>query len=712
MNDGLQSDYWYRVADLQPYLRTSTEISRHRYRGTTWYVMRDAASGENVRVNGVTHDLIKQLDGQTTLDQAWRALLERLGDDAPTQEDVIVGIAQLAEANLLQTDRIADLAQLRMNARRRRRREWAARINPLSFQVALFDPGPVVERLAPHTRWLLCRPFLWTLAASMFIALLAALVNADALGRELARISASGTFLFLMWLVYPLAKTVHEFAHALVARRFGAEVSEMGLRMLVLMPMPYVDASSASLLADKRERAAVAAAGIVAELAIATLAMFAWLLLEPGIVRDAALATLVITSISTVFFNGNPLLKFDGYYVLTDLLELPNLAQRARQYWLTLSQRTLLRLRPARPMQLADGERPWLIGYGAASWIYRLFLFFSIALLVAETSPAAGLLILLFGAWMLLLRPLISALDFLVNDPALNGRRMPAFALGGATVAALLAGLLVPLPANTSALGVVWLPEHAQVRAGVPGRIVRFLAAPDSRVRAGQPLVELRNEELEVTVAGHEATLRGLQAEYLAALGEGKADATLKADEIRTTREELADARERLKARIVRARTDGRFVVPRAQDMPGRWLDQGEPIAYLLGAPRTTVRVALPNAGAAAVRDRTRSVEVRFLESPGRSLPARLTSDSQSGITRLPSAALSRMAGGWIEIDPEDPEARSTLEPVFVIDVAIDDLPVQRAGQRAMVRFHHPDTPLLSQAHDLVRRLFLRHFLT
>ncbi|MEZ5661848.1 MAG: hypothetical protein R3E83_26120 [Burkholderiaceae bacterium] len=712
MSEGLQSEIWYRVANLRPQLRASTQIGRHRYRGVVWYVLRDSATGANVRINRITHQLLRQLNGHTTLDDAYRALLMKLGDDAPSQDEIILGIAQLAEANLLQADRVADLAQLRMAARRRRRRDMSNRVNPLSFQVARFDPSAIVERLAPLFNGLFTRTSAMVLLVMVTVATLIALVSGEELAADAGRLTGSGAFVLLMWLIYPVAKTIHEFAHAFAVRRFGGEVTEMGLRMLVMMPLPYVDASSASLFPEKRERAMVAGAGIAAELVLASLATFVWALLEPGILRDLALATMLVTSVSTVFFNGNPLLKFDGYFVLCDLLELPNLATRARCHWIDMLQTHVLRVKRPFAHVLAAGERPWLIGYGLASWLYRLVLFSSIAVLIAEYSSAAGLVVLGYGLWLLLLKPLISSIDFIFNNPALNGRRVPTMALTSLAIVTLSIAILVPIPASTTALGVVWLPEHAHVRAGAAGQLVRFLAAPDSMVHKGQPLLEMANDDLHLMAAEHESQLAALRTEFLDKLRRGSNEATLTEDAIKAKQAELQEAQAKVEALVVRASTDGRFVVPRALDKPGVWFEQGEPIAYLLEAPHTTVRLALPNAMAARVRDQTRAVEVRMLESPNAALTAQMRPETQSGGSTLPSAALARASGGWIETEPADPKRLATLEPIFVMDVAIDQLPVTRAGQRALVRFQHPDRPLASQAHQVMRRLFLRHFLS
>ena len=146
--------------------------------------------------------------------------------------------------------------------------------------------------------------------------------------------------LLLLWLVFPVIKLLHELGHAYAAKAGGGEVHEMGMMLLVFMPVPYVDATAAGGFRSKWRRALVGAAGMLVELFIASLCMFVWVLVEPGVMRAVAFNVMLIAGVSTVVFNGNPLLRFDGYYILSDLIEIPNLAH-ARQPVLALPRRAL-----------------------------------------------------------------------------------------------------------------------------------------------------------------------------------------------------------------------------------------------------------------------------------------------------------------------------------------------------------------------------------
>ena len=168
---------------------------------------------------------------------------------------------------------------------------------------------------------------------------------------------------FLLWLVYPVIKTIHEFSHAYTVKHWGGEVHEMGVMFLVFVPIPYMDASSSAAFNARYKRVMVGAAGILAELLLAATAMIVWANVEPGVVRAVAFNVMIIAGVSTILFNGNPLLRFDAYYVLSDLIEIPNLAMRSNNYIIYLLQKYLLNL---------EGAQNPVIGKRRGSVVYYL----------------------------------------------------------------------------------------------------------------------------------------------------------------------------------------------------------------------------------------------------------------------------------------------------------------------------------------------------
>ncbi|MEP6791791.1 MAG: PqqD family peptide modification chaperone, partial [Ramlibacter sp.] len=329
----LFSESWYRVASLRPRLAQQLKVVRQPVRDQVWHVLVEAASGRQVRLNPVAWQFAGRCDGTQTVAALWELLLARLGDGAPTQDDILRLLAQLYRNGMVQFDAAPHLSMLFAQRAQEGRERSRGFINPMLLRMRLFDPTRLLDRLEPLLRPLLGKPGLvvWMLCAAL-AALLCA-VNFPQLRAQASAQAASPHMLWLAWLCYPVIKAIHELGHALAVRRFGGAVHEVGITLLFLTPAPYVDASAANSFERRGQRIAVSAAGIMVELFLAALAAFVWFAVEPGRLRDVAFVTLLICSVSTLLFNGNPLLRLDGYYVFSDALDLPNLAARSNAWW-------------------------------------------------------------------------------------------------------------------------------------------------------------------------------------------------------------------------------------------------------------------------------------------------------------------------------------------------------------------------------------------
>ena len=563
MAESLFSPYWYRVSDLHPQLRAGVRMQRQLYRGEVWYLLIDGASGRQQRLNRSAYELIGRFDGRTSVNQAWTLLLEKLGDHAPTQEEVVRIVARLSESELVQLETTPDIAGLfqKRAERSRRRRPW---VNPLAVSLPLLDPSRLLERLEPVSRWLLHPVTLALWALAVFAAALAAGAHWNALQDHAAKYMTTPYYLTLAWICYPLIKSLHELAHALAVRRWGGEVHEMGVTLLFFMPAPYVDASAANAFRDRWHRAAVSAAGIMVELGLAAVAAFIWLEVEPGLLRDLAFVTLFLGCASTFLFNANPLLRFDGYHLLCDLIELPNLAIRSQAYWMHLALRLLGGAGQA-PVTTC-GERVWLALYMPASCAYRLALAFGLALWLGAKSEWLGWLAAVLVAAFMVVRPATTALrSLLAALPLGRPRRRAALisaAAGGGAAVLLLA---VPLPSTLVVQGVVWPPEQAQVRAENEGFVLEVLARDGQFVQPGTPLVELSEPALR---AEHEALrwrVQGLQAQQYRVLLSDPAQAKNAIEELGRAQTELDRIEERVGHLTVRSKTAGRLILPRSE---------------------------------------------------------------------------------------------------------------------------------------------------
>jgi putative peptide zinc metalloprotease protein len=317
MEKSFYSPSWYRVSDLRPRLRSQIRIHRQQFRGGLWYVLQDRVSGRFHRFTPAAYLVISLMNGQRTTNDIWQLACRRLGDDALTQDDMVRLLAQLHQADVLHADVSPDFEELSSRAAKIRRRKLVASFaNPLSLRLPLLDPDAFLTRTMPFVR----PAFSW-MGACIFVAIVGyacalAAVHWAALTDNIADRVLVTQSLLLLLLAYPLVKALHELGHAYAVKRWGGEVHELGLMFLVLMPVPYVDASSSAAFSSKWQRALVAGAGILVELMLAALALFLWLEAGNGTLRAFAFNVMLIGGVSTIVFNGNPLLRFDGYYVL------------------------------------------------------------------------------------------------------------------------------------------------------------------------------------------------------------------------------------------------------------------------------------------------------------------------------------------------------------------------------------------------------------
>lgn len=709
----LFSPAWYRVAGLRPRLRAHARLHRQHFRGGLWFVLHDPVNNRFYRFTPAANVLIGLMDGRRTMERIWTLAGERLGDELPTQDDVIQLLAQLHHADMLQGDSLPDVEELTERARtQKRRRMMMAVRNPLAVRLPILDPDRFLER----TFWLvrpLFGPFgllLWlsvVIAGAVTVGLRWPELTSNVYDRVLAAEN-----LVLLLISYPLVKAVHELAHGYAVKRWGGEVHEIGIMFMVLIPVPYVDASAAHGFQEKRRRMLVGGAGILVELFVAAVALLVWTQLEDGLARALAFNVMLIGGVSTLLFNGNPLLRFDGYYVLADWLEIPNLGQRANKYIFYLCKRYLFGLGSAETPVTAKGERGWFLVYGTAAFAYRMAIMVAIALLVAGQLFFIGVLLALWAVVMMLLLPIGKGVWYLLASPELERRRARAFAVSLAAVAVLVGPLVaVPIPSGTVVQGVVWLPERSRIRAAEAGFVASVAAEPGQWVVEGEPLLELEDPILQARarVAAAEVNEAEVRLASLALSDPLSADIVREqARQAEAEFDRLSEQRTNMSVSAVHA---GRFVPVAGHDLEGRYLAKGDLIGYVLEPGTPTLRVAIGQADVQRVSERTRGVEVRLSDRLLESHPARIVRVTPQASRRLPSRVLSVDGGGRIPLDPRAPEGRQALHSVFVVELAINAPPRDLAfGTRVYARFDHGREPIAQQAYRAVRQLFHDEF--
>jgi putative peptide zinc metalloprotease protein len=405
-------------------------------------------------------------------------------------------------------------------------------------------------------------------------------------------------------------------------------------------------------------------------------------------------------------------MRYDGYYILADLIEIPNLAQRSTRYLGYWLQRHLLGIESAESAVTVPGERGWFLLYGPISFCYRVAVLFGLVWVVSSRFFIFGVLIALWGAASLLILPALRSLSRFLNSPAARRRRSRLIMVGGTVI--LGVGLLIfviPIPHWTTTQGVVWLPEQSMIRAGTDCELVEVLAAVEQEVAKDAPLLRGVDPFLAVEVDIYRSRLKELYALYNALPLRKRVKRKMQLDEIELIKSDLQQAEERLAKLLIRSPARGNFILIDARNLAGRFVKKGELLGYIVAEHRPTIRAVVNQADIGLVRERVTQIEVRLAERPAMLLKADLERIIPAADLNLPSAALGTGGGGIVPIDPIDPDRLRALESIFQLDLTLPE-PIRdpHIGGRAYVRFEHGTMPLALQWYRSLRQLILWKF--
>ncbi|MEQ8316105.1 MAG: efflux RND transporter periplasmic adaptor subunit [Phycisphaerales bacterium] len=712
------SPMWSRVRAMKPRLRSHTQITRQHYRGRRWHVVHDPASNQFYRLTPMAYEFVCLLDGKRTVEETWTLCLETHGDAAPTQVETVELISQLYNANLLKADDTPETEQLLTRARQRiKKKAIGQAMGIMYFRIRLFNPDSIFTAVEPIVRPLLNR---WGFIAWCLLLLgaIAALTSEAGALFDSERFQGAIAPANWPWLivVFIVSKIIHESGHGLVCKRFGGQVPELGIMMLVMFPAPFVDASSTWAFASKWQRVAVGAAGMIFELAAASIAAFVWLatLDTGGVVNQFAYNAMLTASISTILFNANPLMRFDGYYILSDLLEAPNLMQRAQNLIKFHFQKYMYRIRNAKPPTVQAGERPWLIAYGWAAMVYRVFLFFSITLFVMGQMFGLGLVLAIWTATVWFVMPLGKWTHWLATSPMIADKRSRVVLTSIAAVG--LAGLLVgavPMPDYRRASAVIESEQFTGVFAGSDGFVQEVLVSPGQWVEEGQVLAVAENPELVAQLERTMGAFRELEARFRSAMAQQVPVGDLMNERRGVLLERLAFLQERVDALTMRAPHAG-YVADDPRRLAGQYVRQGAPVCAVVASDDVRVVASMDQRQADWLQtmsfEQDFTAEIRRRTQPGVAFDVTEFVRRSAGDRTLPHPALADIGGGQVQTDRRQSQSPQATRPRFIVEMeanfdadgaTVPPMP----GERVAVRFELPPRPLLGQWVDRLRQL-------
>jgi putative peptide zinc metalloprotease protein len=566
-----------------------------------------------------------------------------------TPDEVSAMIDFLARGELLQAvdaqarDRLADAA-----AARRQTLFQTVLHKYLFFRFPLIRPDRLLARLYPRLGFAF-RPLFWQVTAlAGLYGLLLAVQNVDRLVEGFVSfMSPAGLAAFGVALVF--VKILHEFGHALMCRHYGLRVPTMGVAFLVMWPVLYTDASHAWRLTSRYQRMRIALAGMVVEIGIACYALVLWFYLPDGFLRSVVFALASTTWLMSIVVNANPLMRFDGYYLLSDLLNAPNLQDRSFVMARWRLRQLLFGIDAPPPEHVRPGRLQFMIGYAWAIWIYRFFLFLGIAVLVYHFFfKALGVFLFAVEIWWFIARPIFNEVKIWrkIAPHATLPRKRMYYGFAGA----LLLLLLVPWKSSLHLPAVLSAGQVARVHAPASGVVEAVSVRDGERVSAGQLLLVLRSPEVEAGLRAATASLEqvALQSAGAAVDEELLRERLVVEQEAERVRSDYAALRT-LEARLrIHAPVDGHVRDLDPEVHAGRWV-----------SPATRLLTVVPGQGAEVIawvdelsRDRVQEGYrgTFHAEASGISLAVRVASLETSAVRALDPTYHAAPNGGDIVV--------------------------------------------------------------
>ena len=574
--------------------RPDLVVCAQRHGRQRYWAVKDPVTLQYCHLREEEYAILSMLDGRASLADIQRQFAQRFAPRVLGEQSLHAFLATLHRQRLVLAEGEGQAEQLLASrATQLRRRRYQTLLGPLAIRFRGIHPQRILDWLEPRFGWLFSP---WCVAAWLLLACAAILlitVQFDVLRARAAEFQAVLQASRLPWLILTIAvtKVLHELGHALACRRFGGECHEIGVLLLVFVPCLYCNVSDSWMLKSKWQRIAVAAAGMYVELILATIATFLWWWTAPGLFNALCLNVMLVCSLGTVLFNGNPLLRYDGYFIVSDLFEVPNLSAEST----AAVRRTLARwcLGIATPDErIAPPRRQrWLWMYAVASTAYRLLVVIAIFWALRELArpyhlePLVALAACLTFAAMLW--PMAAGVVELSRNLSRGQRIVRARAVlsGGLLLVGLLAIAFIKVPMRVSAPLVLAYQGAERVYVTVPGRLVEAARIGQS-VQSGDLLARLDNGEVRLDVARltserdrQQLYLDNLEAQRLQGVADGK--------QLPAARAALADVTDRLKqverdaARLsIVSPTAGTVLPPpnRPRQLPGSdtldtWLD-------------------------------------------------------------------------------------------------------------------------------------------
>jgi putative peptide zinc metalloprotease protein len=591
--DGQSDASTQELTRLRLKLEDDVIFTPHQYGEDTYYHVELPTRSKFFRIGLPEYTFISLLDGNTTVAEALSLTARALGPDAFSERDAAAICAWLVERGLAQPCHISQTARLYGAADRERKRSLAGRLNPFWLKFPIASPDRLLERLVPFVGWIYSRPAMLAGLALCGTAVATVATNWDELFASSVAVfsPANWIWLFVAWV---LVKAIHEIGHGVACKRHGGEVRELGVILILFVPVPYVDVTSSWRFRSKWQRIHTAAGGMYVELLVAAVAALIWSRTESAVACHLLYSMMLMSSAMTLLFNANPLMRFDGYYILADLLEIPNLYSSGSRYLAGLAGRILLGVPGA--SKLGWRWKDVLVRlYGVSAFCWRILVCASLAIAASVLFHGAGLALAALGLTAWLVPPALRASRTVIRQYQANPWtvvRVGAVVMLLATVGTTL--VCLPWPGACTAPGIIEYRDSVVVRAQSPGFVTAIHVQDGQLVERGDLLMEMTNDQLDAECRDLVAALDQSEARRRIHLEKHEQAAVqVELENQRALKKRLAERRRQFEGLTLHSPVSGRVMARNLDMLLMTYLEEGAEVLAVGDDTHKQLRVSI-----------------------------------------------------------------------------------------------------------------------
>ncbi len=674
------------LVHLRPRMRGDISITINQEGKERVFIVEDPVRNKFFRIGEPEYRLLGLLDGKTTVGEALIQIAQGLGQDALTESEAAVVLNWAMESNLLESESKMDPEQIIEARLKKEDQKFLRKMNPMFLRFPLCNPDQFLSFIRPLTRYFFSPLLVLIWGVVVVGGLFQILSNLGRFSTQASGVLATSNWISLL-VVWVVLKFIHELFHGIACKHYGGRVTEAGVIMILLAPIGYVDATSSWKFDSRWRRMFTAAAGIYIEFFIAGIAAFIWADSEPGQLRDICYNIILIASINTLIFNANPLMKFDGYYIFSDLVNIPNLYLEGGAYVKYLGRRYLLGV-PTQFPQRGRKDDTVIKIYGVLSFIWRMLVITTLIIIASTLFHGFGILFAMLAVGVIVIYPALKFLRYLFFG---NDHEKPKV-LRFVSVMSLLAGVLYfslfqfEWRQSISVHGLVEFEEVKEYRTLYPAKIAEILVQDGDIVEVGDPLIRLENDELVLAVEQQRNNLTRIQIERKKLLSEkklGEYQALLEQET--AAKSQILDSEKLLQGLLIVATNQGEVIMPPAGNLYDRHVTNSDILLSVASSDDRELRLAIPQR---EINRITVDVEDKIeFYLPGRkSLTATVKAISPVADDTVSNPFLTALGGGALPVISAENGDYKMTEPYFWMTGRLEGTSDQNlgAGERGM----------------------------